>query len=64
MVSTGGGGVPVVSVNGGLQGVEAVIDKDRASALLAAQLGVDLLRHLDRHRLRLPELSEAGADVR
>ena len=42
MVSTGGGGIPVVSVNGVLQGVEAVIDKDRASALLAAELGVDL----------------------
>ena len=26
----------------GLSGVEAVIDKDRASALLAAQLGVDI----------------------
>ncbi len=42
VVSTGGGGIPVVSVNGILQGVEAVIDKDRASALLAAKLGVDL----------------------
>jgi carbamate kinase len=42
VVSTGGGGIPVVSVNGVLQGVEAVIDKDRASALLAAELGVDL----------------------
>ena len=41
VVSTGGGGVPVISVNGALQGVEAVIDKDRASALLAAKLGVD-----------------------
>lgn len=41
VVSTGGGGVPVISVNGALQGVEAVIDKDRASALLAAELGVD-----------------------
>ena len=41
VVSTGGGGVPVISVNGALQGVEAVIDKDRASALLAADLGVD-----------------------
>ena len=29
-------------MNGHLQGVEAVIDKDRASALLATQLGVDL----------------------
>jgi carbamate kinase len=41
VISTGGGGVPVISVNGALQGVEAVIDKDRASALLAAELGVD-----------------------
>jgi carbamate kinase len=42
VVSTGGGGIPVISVNGLLQGVEAVIDKDRASSLLASQLGVDL----------------------
>jgi carbamate kinase len=42
VVSTGGGGIPVISVNGVLQGVEAVIDKDRASALLATRLGVDL----------------------
>jgi carbamate kinase len=42
VVSTGGGGIPVMRVNGRLQGVEAVIDKDRASALLASQLGVDL----------------------
>lgn len=42
VVSTGGGGIPVISLNGSLQGVEAVIDKDRASALLAAKLGVDL----------------------
>ncbi len=42
VVSTGGGGIPVMRVDGRLQGVEAVIDKDRASALLAAELGVDL----------------------
>jgi carbamate kinase len=42
VVSTGGGGIPVMRVQGHLQGVEAVIDKDRASALLACQLGVDL----------------------
>jgi carbamate kinase len=42
VVSTGGGGVPVMQVAGRLQGVEAVIDKDRASALLATQLAVDL----------------------
>jgi carbamate kinase len=42
VVSTGGGGIPVLRLNGRLQGVEAVIDKDRASALLASELGVDL----------------------
>jgi carbamate kinase len=43
VVSTGGGGIPVVRRGGQLFGVEAVIDKDRASALLAVQLDVDLL---------------------
>jgi len=42
VISTGGGGVPVMRVSDRLRGVEAVIDKDRASALLALQLGVDL----------------------
>jgi carbamate kinase len=42
VVACGGGGIPVVRENGGVRGVEAVIDKDRASALLAAQLGVDV----------------------
>lgn len=41
VISTGGGGVPVIFVDGELRGVEAVIDKDRASALLATELGVD-----------------------
>ena len=42
VVSTGGGGVPVVAEGAALRGVEAVIDKDRASALLASELGVEL----------------------
>jgi carbamate kinase len=42
VIACGGGGIPVVRSNGGVQGVEAVIDKDRASSLLALQLGVDL----------------------
>jgi carbamate kinase len=41
VVAVGGGGIPVVRVGDRLEGVEAVIDKDRASALLAARLGVD-----------------------
>jgi carbamate kinase len=42
VIACGGGGIPVIWKNGALEGVEAVIDKDRASALLAAQLEVDL----------------------
>lgn len=42
VVACGGGGIPVVRRNGDLHGVEAVIDKDRASALLASQLGVEI----------------------
>ena len=42
VVGCGGGGIPVVREDGNLHGVEAVIDKDRASALLASQLGVTI----------------------
>lgn len=41
--AVGGGGIPVVKLaNGEYRGAEAVIDKDFASSLLAAQLGADL----------------------
>jgi carbamate kinase len=44
VICAGGGGVPVVEGEGGaLEGVEAVIDKDLAAALLAAQLGAEVL---------------------
>lgn len=44
VVCTGGGGIPVVEdESGGQKGVEAVIDKDLASALLAGDLGVEML---------------------
>ena len=43
VITVGGGGIPVVDTGHGLQGVEAVIDKDRASALLAKELKADRL---------------------
>jgi carbamate kinase len=42
-IALGGGGVPVIRRGRHLEGVEAVIDKDLASALLAIHLGVDVL---------------------
>jgi carbamate kinase len=44
VVAAGGGGIPVVEERPGIyRGVEAVIDKDLASAYLAASLGIPLL---------------------
>jgi carbamate kinase len=43
VVAAGGGGVPVVERQGRYDGVDAVIDKDHASALLAVGLGADRL---------------------
>ena len=44
IIACGGGGIAVEDVGGGeLRGVEAVIDKDRASALLAIQMRAELL---------------------
>jgi carbamate kinase len=45
VIAAGGGGIPVVPRpdGGGMQGVEAVIDKDLCSALIATELQVDCL---------------------
>ena len=44
LVACGGGGIPVIRrANGELHGVEAVIDKDLTSALLAAAIAADTL---------------------
>ena len=43
VITVGGGGIPVVETENGLKGVAAVIDKDRASALLARDVKADRL---------------------
>jgi carbamate kinase len=43
VVAVGGGGIPVVKKGKDLEGMDAVIDKDLASSLLAGQLKADLL---------------------
>ncbi len=43
VIAVGGGGIPVVKRDGKLFGVEAVVDKDRAAALLARMVGAGRL---------------------
>ena len=43
VIAGGGGGIPVVRREGGLTGIDAVIDKDRCAAELAAACAAELL---------------------
>ena len=43
VICAGGGGVPVIEFEGGLEGIEAVIDKDHSSQVLANQIDADEL---------------------
>ena len=70
VICAGGGGIPVVKQpTGGLLGIEAVIDKDRASALLAQELNADTLMlltdvdavYLDFGKPQARAISRAGA---
>ncbi len=46
VVACGGGGIPVADEHGMLEGVDAVIDKDLASSLLAAEIKAGILMFL------------------
>jgi len=67
VVAAGGGGIPVVErPDGRLEGVEAVIDKDFASALLARAVGADLLcitTGVDRVAVHFDTPDERALDV-
>ncbi len=43
LIAAGGGGVPVIRTEDGYKGVEAVVDKDLASQVLATSIKADLL---------------------
>ena len=43
MITAGGGGIPVVKTDHGYEGIEAVIDKDLASALVGKIVRADTL---------------------
>ena len=60
VIACGGGGVPVIEDDGGaLRGVEAVIDKDLASSLLALTIEADLFLVATRRRTGGDQLQSA-----
>lgn len=66
VVTVGGGGIPVVEENAFLHGVEAVIDKDLASALTASQIGADefyILTDVPKVYINFKKENEQALDV-
>ncbi len=43
VIAAGGGGIPVIKTERGYEGIDAVIDKDLASSVLAVNIGADTL---------------------
>ncbi|MBO5563210.1 MAG: carbamate kinase [Bacteroidales bacterium] len=66
VVTVGGGGIPVIHTSEGYQGVEAVIDKDLASALCAIEIGADefyILTDVPKVYLNFRKPGELALDV-
>lgn len=66
VIAGGGGGIPVFNDHDLSKGVEAVIDKDHTSAILAAQLEADLFvicTDVDRVRLDYRKATERPVDA-
>jgi len=66
VVTVGGGGIPVVSENRALKGVEAVIDKDLASALCAVNTGAQelyILTDVPKVYINFRKANEKALDV-
>lgn len=66
VVTVGGGGIPVVVENGVTRGVEAVIDKDLASALTAVEIGADefyILTDVPKVYLNFKKTNEKALDT-
>lgn len=66
VIASGGGGIPVIMNDGGkLEGVDAVIDKDRAGGVLAEEVGADIfliLTDVDSARLNYGKPDEESID--
>jgi len=63
VIASGGGAIPVVSHNKGLEGIEAVVDKDLAGQRLATAVGADtflILTDIDSVKLDFGEKTERG----
>lgn len=66
VIAVGGGGIPVVNDNGILTGVDAVIDKDLSSSLLAMLIDFDMLlilTNVEKVYLNYNKDNEIGLDT-
>jgi carbamate kinase len=63
VITCGGGGIPVIYTENGYKGVDAVIDKDRTSALLASKIEADyllILTAIDEVKIHYKKENEEG----